>query len=45
MQVDLPRAPHTPWGVVKDWLQQAKQLQFNDPHKQVGGAQLGGVCG
>jgi hypothetical protein len=35
MQVDLPRAPHTPWGVIRDWLQQAKQLKFTDQVKQV----------
>jgi hypothetical protein len=36
IQVDLPRAPHTPWGVIRDWLQQAKQLNFTDADKQVG---------
>lgn len=34
-QVDLPRNPHTPWGVIRDWLKQAQQLQFSDPAKQV----------
>ena len=34
-QVDLPRNPHTPWGVIRDWLKQAQQLQFGDPAKQV----------
>lgn len=35
IDVDLPKAPHTPWGVTRDWLQQAKQLKFTDPVKQV----------
>lgn len=35
IQVDLPRDPHTPWGVIRDWLQQAQQLTFTDPVKQV----------
>jgi len=35
IEVDLPKAPHTPWGVTRDWLQQAKQLKFTDPVKQV----------
>lgn len=35
IQVDLSRDPHTPWGVIRDWLQQAQQLTFTDPVKQV----------
>lgn len=34
-QVDLPREPNTPWGVIAGWLAQAKQLQFSDPAKKV----------
>jgi len=42
IDVALPKAPHTPWGVIQDWLQQAKQLKFTDPVKQVccGGRQV-----
>lgn len=35
LDVDVPKAPHTPWGVIADWLAQAKQLQFRDPGKKV----------
>jgi thiamine kinase-like enzyme len=34
-QVDLPREPHAPWGVIDEWMAKAQQLQFTDPVKQV----------
>jgi ethanolamine kinase len=35
IQVDLPRQPHAPWGVIDEWMEKAQQLQFTDPVKQV----------
>lgn len=38
IQVDLPREPRAPWGVIHEWMTQAQQLQFSNPVKQVGRA-------
>jgi hypothetical protein len=35
IQVDLPRHPHAPWGVIDEWMAKAQQVQFTDPVKQV----------
>eukprot|EP00879_Flechtneria_rotunda_P014231 GHRR01014868.1.p1 GENE.GHRR01014868.1~~GHRR01014868.1.p1 ORF type:complete len:197 (+),score=43.27 GHRR01014868.1:242-832(+) len=35
LDVDLPKTPHTPWGVIRNWLANAKTLKFTDPVKQV----------
>eukprot|EP00879_Flechtneria_rotunda_P021600 GHRR01022767.1.p1 GENE.GHRR01022767.1~~GHRR01022767.1.p1 ORF type:complete len:323 (+),score=84.31 GHRR01022767.1:302-1270(+) len=34
LDVDLPKTPHTPWGVIRNWLANAKTLKFTDPVKQ-----------
>jgi hypothetical protein len=35
IDVALPKQPLTPWGVIRAWLKQARQLTFTDPVKQV----------
>lgn len=50
LHLDVPcKAPNTPWRVIDNWLQQAKQLTFSDPQKQVcsylGYLSISGVAG
>ncbi|WIA15359.1 hypothetical protein OEZ85_002023 [Tetradesmus obliquus] len=40
IQVDLPRQPHGPWGVINEWMDKAQQLQFTDPVKQAAYEQI-----